>query len=229
MLSGQDPENLDRVFKALGHLTRRKILRLLAQGPRYPYELSKLLQLNRRVVLKHLNSLEKAGLVQRESGESELGPDRVYYKLDVSFGLSTTILPHTFGIRIIRTDRVIADKTKSRQEAPPDVEAVRRLLDELHKVNTRLQKLDQETIKLSQIRGRIIQRIEEIMDECNWDAESCQKVRSMLNPVFPSRERKETISDWVLQIQEIMKVFEQMFSNMASIDSDDDEEEIEIE
>lgn len=222
MLSGQDPENLDKVFKALGHLTRRKILRLLAQGPRYPYELSKILQLNRRVVLKHLNSLEEAGLVQRESGESDLGPDRVYYKLNVSFGLSTTILPHSFGIRIIRTDRV-ARQPRVTPEVQPDVEAVKQLLDELHKVNTRLQKLDQETMKLSEIRGRIIQRIEEIMDECNWDSESCQKVRSMLNPVFPTRRKKEQVSDWILQIQEIMNVFEEMFSQMRIIESDEEE------
>ena len=70
-MATENPANIDKVFKALGHVTRRRILQLLAQHPRYPYELSKLLDLNRRVVLKHLDALQEAGLVERETGESE--------------------------------------------------------------------------------------------------------------------------------------------------------------
>ncbi len=53
-MSGQgreEQDDLDKVFKALGHITRRRILRLLAQNPRYPYEISKMLGLTSRVIL----------------------------------------------------------------------------------------------------------------------------------------------------------------------------------
>ena len=95
-MSQEGPGDLDKVFKALGSVTRRRILQLLAQGARYPYELSKTLGLTQRGVFKHLEALQEAGLIERYHGESELGPDRVYYRLNARFGLSTTILPDVF-------------------------------------------------------------------------------------------------------------------------------------
>ncbi|MDF1540436.1 MAG: helix-turn-helix domain-containing protein, partial [Candidatus Thorarchaeota archaeon] len=83
----EEPDNLDRMFKALGHSTRRRILRLLAQKPRYPYELSKILGFTSRVVIKHLEVLQNVDIVTREAGESDLGPERTYYKLNSGFGL----------------------------------------------------------------------------------------------------------------------------------------------
>ncbi|MHA1480518.1 MAG: ArsR/SmtB family transcription factor, partial [Candidatus Thorarchaeota archaeon] len=64
----EEQDDLDKVFKALGHITRRRILRLLAQNPRYPYEISKMLGLTSRVILKHLEALQQVGFVVKEPG-----------------------------------------------------------------------------------------------------------------------------------------------------------------
>ena len=141
-MSQEEPMNLDKVFKALGNVTRRRILQLLAQGARYPYELSKTLGLTQRGVFKHLEALQDAGLVEKYSGESELGPDRVYYRLNEKFGgLSTTILPNVFTVHFTSrgsTGRLLVPKGFIVPEARPDVTAVKRLLSELGKVNRKL-------------------------------------------------------------------------------------------
>ena len=212
-----DPEDLDKVFKALGHITRRRILRLLAQNPRYPYELSKLLDLNRRVVLKHLDALQDAALVEREAGDSDLGPDRIYYRLKASFGLSTTILPNAFVMRFTQRQHPSAHASHPSfvtRDTDYDVKAVRRLLRELDKTHKQLGAIDEERMRLASIRAEIIRRIEGIMNECKWDQESCQRVRALINPVRMGVPVETTTGEdpWSEPIREALNLFEKMFS-----------------
>lgn len=54
----------DRVFRALGHVTRRRILDLLRQAPRTTGDLClSFADLDRCTVMQHLGVLERAGLV----------------------------------------------------------------------------------------------------------------------------------------------------------------------
>jgi DNA-binding transcriptional ArsR family regulator len=54
----------DRVFRALGHATRRRILDLLRESPRTTGELCALFrELDRCTVMQHLGVLERADLV----------------------------------------------------------------------------------------------------------------------------------------------------------------------
>ena len=214
-MSQEGPGDLDRVFKALGNETRRRILRFLAHRAHYPYELSTMLGLTPRGVFKHLESLQKAGLVEREHGESELGPDRVYYRLNVRFGLTTTILPDAFVVRLTKhgqTGRILIPQGFVIPEARPDVAAVRRLLRELGKVNRRLSDLDEERMRFASLRGKIIRQIEIIMDEAQWDEESCQKVRTLLDPVRQQMDESIEEEAWTSTVQEALRLFERMFS-----------------
>ena len=57
-------DNQDRVFRALGHATRREILDLLRSGPRTTGEVCAAFpRLDRCTVMQHLGVLERAGLV----------------------------------------------------------------------------------------------------------------------------------------------------------------------
>jgi predicted transcriptional regulator len=227
-LTPDNQKDLDKVFKALGHNTRRRILRLLAQSPRYPYQLSKLLALNRRVVLKHLDALQDAGLVSREPGESDLGPDRTYYKLNVSIGLSTTIMPEAFAIRIIEDSQTSRPPIGFKiPKARPDVKAVKQLLQQLGRVNERLKKLDNERMRFASIRGQIIKHIELIMEECDWDPISCQQVRSLINPVRTSKESHQLRKPltWEETIEEALELFDKLFSTLDNKDRSEKKEE----
>ena len=220
-MSSENHKDLDKVFKALGHSTRRRILRLLAQSPRYPYQLSKLLALNRRVVLKHLDALQDAGLVSREHGESELGPDRTYYRLNVSIGLSTTIMPEVFAVRIFEDShaRGVPPGFKI-PKARPDVKAVKQLLQELGRVNERLKKLDDERMRFASLRGQIIKHIEMIMEQCSWDPESCQEVRALINPVRTPKEIRHSREPltWEDTVEEALEMFDKLFRTIERRD-----------
>ena len=215
-MSQEGPRNLDKVFKALGNDTRRRILQLLAQGARYPYELSKTLELTQRGVIKHLEALEDAGLVEKYSGESELGPDRVYYRLNENFrGFSTTILPNVFTVRFTSrgsSSRILIPKGFIIPEARPDVTAVKRLLKELGKVNKRLTDIDDERIRFASLRGQIINRIEEIMDQAEWDEESCEKVRRLIDPIKQESHLEIHSPDiWTETVNQTIRLFESLF------------------
>lgn len=62
--AGADEDAFDRVLKALGHRTRRRIVDLLADGPRTTGDVCAAFpELDRCTTMQHLGVLEKAGLV----------------------------------------------------------------------------------------------------------------------------------------------------------------------
>ncbi|MEM2141711.1 MAG: helix-turn-helix domain-containing protein [Candidatus Thorarchaeota archaeon] len=205
-------QQLDKVFKALGHATRRRILQLIAQNPRYAYELSKVLDLNRRVVLKHLEALEEAGLIQQHPGSSDVGPDRRYYGLSVSFGLSTTILPNAFFVGFTRADTIrLGDEDAVSVRDRIGIENIRMLLSRLERVDLRLKDLEDERMRLTALRGRLVAQIERTMHECSLDRQVCQQIRSLIEPIEDinllgdSREPIESIRQAISLIDEIIR------------------------
>ncbi len=62
---------LDAVFRALAHGTRRKILKTLARGDRRVSDLARPHAISRPAVSKHVRILEEAGLVTRLRQGSE--------------------------------------------------------------------------------------------------------------------------------------------------------------
>lgn len=56
---------LDRVFRALANPTRRRIVRDLARGDRAVMQLARQFAMSQPAVTKHLNVLERAGIIAR--------------------------------------------------------------------------------------------------------------------------------------------------------------------
>jgi hypothetical protein len=93
------------------------------------------------------------------------------------------------------------------------------LLQELEKVNQQLDKLEEKSMNLARQRGLIIRKIEEIMNECDWDDESCQLVRRHINPVIMDEEGTQEPS-----MEKVLDIFEKRFS-----ETDEDDQEVHIE
>lgn len=60
------PENLDAVFAALADPTRRAILTRLAAGKASVTEIARPFNMSQPAISKHLKTLERAGLIQRD-------------------------------------------------------------------------------------------------------------------------------------------------------------------
>lgn len=80
------------LLDVLGNDTRRRILQLLADEPRYFIQLSKDLGVSQQAVLKHLEILERFGFVSSFEGESDYAaPKRKYFQLNRSCMLAIGI------------------------------------------------------------------------------------------------------------------------------------------
>jgi ArsR family transcriptional regulator len=84
--------NVDVLLDVLGNDTRRRILQLLADEPRYFIQLSRELGVSQQAVLKHLEILEKNGFITSYEEESEFpAPKRKYFQLNLSCVLEVGI------------------------------------------------------------------------------------------------------------------------------------------
>ena|SRR5487761_52708 len=84
--------NIDVLLDVLGNETRRKILQLLADEPRYFIQLSRDLGVSQQAVLKHLEILERNGFVTSYEEESSFpAPKRKYFQLNMSCMLAVGI------------------------------------------------------------------------------------------------------------------------------------------
>lgn len=87
--------DVETVLDTLGNESRRRILELLSKKPCYVSEISYFLKMAPKVVLDHLEKLEKAGLVSNfEEGR------RRYYFINRSLRLEVLITPHKFSANL---------------------------------------------------------------------------------------------------------------------------------
>ncbi len=91
-------EPTDKILQIVGNETRRNILRLLSEEPRYISEVSKKLEVTQPAILKHLSILEKAGLIESFWKDSHMGAARKYYRICDSVGVEIDIHPKSFKI-----------------------------------------------------------------------------------------------------------------------------------
>lgn len=91
---------VEAILEVLGNESRRRILELLSKKPCYVSEISYYLGMAPKVVIEHLEKLEKSGLVASfEEGR------RRYYYIPTSLRLEVIISPHKFDAKIRRDDR----------------------------------------------------------------------------------------------------------------------------
>jgi ArsR family transcriptional regulator len=95
----------DELLEVLGNESRRKILSLLAKKTCYVSEIAYCLKMAPKVVLEHLEKLEKAGIIKSfEEGR------RRYYYIDKSIRLEITITPHRFQTKLVENGEFEKDK-----------------------------------------------------------------------------------------------------------------------
>ena len=87
ILSGH--EDYTKLFDALSHPMRIKIVGILSEKRRYVSELAKLVNISRPLLYMHLKKLEDAAIVRGSYEISELGKSMKYYEIK-SFSIHLT-------------------------------------------------------------------------------------------------------------------------------------------
>ncbi|MGB9658902.1 MAG: ArsR/SmtB family transcription factor [Nitrososphaerales archaeon] len=114
-------EDVDLLLDILGNETRRKILKLIAEEPRYVLQLAKELEVSQQAVLKHLDLLQQHGFISMFLAESEFAaPQRKYYELARSLCLRVSIAKKMIRFSI---DKVPHKKRTSKIDAVKDLKA----------------------------------------------------------------------------------------------------------
>jgi ArsR family transcriptional regulator len=173
-------DDTDILLEVLGNETRRRILQLLADEPRYFIQLSRDLGVSQQAVLKHLDILERHGFVVSFEGDSEFAaPKRKYFQLNRSCMLAIGITNDAvqFVFHDLSPDVVIKESTKH-----DELKTVQKGVDDLEKeknyakivamsdsllqeINQKLKELASAEISLLRLKQKITRTAHEAIRE----------------------------------------------------------------
>jgi len=166
-------KSVDNVLKIVGNETRRKVLALLSEEPRYISEIARKLDVTQPAILKHLSLLERAGLIESFWRKSPLGAARKYYKICDSVGIEIAINPKDFKVT----------GHPRRMSCPKYLEmegAIEQLTGEINRA---------EDLAAKAAKARKLMEIADDLLSCenyengNWNCENCHKAASLRKEV----------------------------------------------
>lgn len=114
-----DDTTLDDFLRILENPLRRRILAKIAKESHYPLQLSRELRVSQQAIAKHLDILERFGLVKCEREPSTLGgPERKTYCNIRRMSLTIDIGPSLFStdFRSLSGDRAVSNEYKKFRE-----------------------------------------------------------------------------------------------------------------
>ncbi|WP_457549914.1 metalloregulator ArsR/SmtB family transcription factor [Archaeoglobus sp.] len=148
--------DVNEVLDILGNESRRRILFLLAQKPCYVSEIAYCLKMAPKVVIEHLDKLEKAGIVKSfEDGK------RRYYYIDKSFRLEVTLSPYRFSVKVIENGNVEKNDLLNIVQDLLNISYTR----EISSLTETLSRIERLQDTLSRIQCYVNSKINEIMND----------------------------------------------------------------
>ncbi len=148
--------NVDDLLDVLGNESRRRILYLLSQRPCYVSEIAYRLKMAPKVVLEHLDKLERVGLVKSfEEGK------RRYYYIDRSLRLEVTLTPHNFSAKLIENGNV---DEKDIYDVIRNIDEVK-YIDGLRDLSDTIRRMKRMQDVLSKLQYRINSKITKMLED----------------------------------------------------------------
>lgn len=159
---------LDSVLEILGNPIRRRIIKSLSREPDYALRLSRELQLDQQLVFKHLEVLERLGIVRCEAEPSPHGPPRKVYSLNKSVSVSLDFAPHlyseaisSFSVLPPHTSRLAAGLRAELERVLEGRvgESIAGYSKLLAKIDERLRELREERLMLLYLRNAVMEQL----------------------------------------------------------------------
>jgi len=158
----------EELFNILGNETRRMILELLAERPRYTTELSEMLDIGQKAINEHLRIMRDLGIIELYVEKQQRGSPRKYFKIQDSFRMEFTISPHFFDIDVFDSEidpAAILERFPEYEEYRKKVEEARKIarMEELRQIAYGLNK---ELERISQAKTYIENLISQVRGQC---------------------------------------------------------------
>ena len=96
--------DLEAILDVMGCKTRRDILNLLTQEPRFVSEISKELEIGQKAIIEHLKAMEELGLLKSSFQKIERGRPRKYYDISQKVEIEIYIDKDTIKMDIKKDD-----------------------------------------------------------------------------------------------------------------------------
>lgn len=162
---------VEELLEVLGNPTRLKILKLLAEGPKYLLELSRELDLSEPAILKHLAILERSGLVSSFKRDSSIGPPRKYYYLKAGFTVDVGFTDGIFDVSIMSLEGSICEEVNGVREEFERVKRIEDCVEAVERVAMLSDLIDKELLRLRRmeasllaLKREIYRHLEELLD-----------------------------------------------------------------
>jgi len=155
----------------LGNNTRRRILQLLANEPRYFIELAREIGVGQQALLKHLSLLERSGLIVSYKAKGKGGPDRKYFRLNKDLYMTIALTEEVVGIRVYDLSDVSWGSLKIPDElgelersyrSGDLVNTVRNARRILLTIGKEMEKLKMRTLGLIKLRQKVLSMVREL-------------------------------------------------------------------
>ncbi len=151
-------EEFDKIISLLQNPTRRKILEVLSQEEHYPLKLSRAIDTSQQAVSKHLDKMERHGIVISKVSKSERGgPPTRLYSLNREISVRIDIGPCLFQADV---DELGSEDVKGYEDIEEkiellkrdgDLESRRKLISEINEEMSRLETERLYMLKLKEI------------------------------------------------------------------------------
>ena len=176
--------DIEKVLDILGNETRRRILRYLAEEPRYFIQLSKELGVSQQAVLKHLEILQALNLVESFAEKSDLaGPDRKYYRLNRSLILTIGLSEDVFRMKMREYDNTEEAMTNLTgfEEAWQKILDTEEIAELILKSKKLINKIDENIIRIDEKRSDVIRLRQDVTNLVH------EKIRARFNSKLERR------------------------------------------
>ncbi|MCG2828059.1 ArsR family transcriptional regulator [Methanothermobacter sp. K4] len=152
-----EERNMEVILDVMGCKTRREIINLLREEPRFVSEISKELDIGQKAIIEHLRAMEEAGILSSFFRKIERGRPRKYYDISRDIHISITINRNNFRVDVV-------DDLLRRKQLPPGDEWSRLLNIENKLMNGQWEAIE-ELKNLIRLYEHLKKRAEDLLRE----------------------------------------------------------------
>ncbi|OQD59792.1 transcriptional regulator [Methanobrevibacter arboriphilus JCM 13429 = DSM 1125] len=92
--------DMEDILDVMGCRTRREIINLLREEPRFVSEISQELEIGQKAIIEHLRAMEEIGILESSFKKIVRGRPRKYYDMPNDFTINITITENSFDVNI---------------------------------------------------------------------------------------------------------------------------------
>lgn len=152
-----DNMDIEAILDVMGCRTRREIINLLREEPRFVSQISKELEIGQKAIIEHLRAMEELGLLKSSFKKIERGRPRKYYDMSQDITVNIIINQNTFQVDI-------TEESLGRKQLPSGDEWSKLLNVEQRIISGQWEAID-ELKSLIRLYGTLKERAEQFLED----------------------------------------------------------------